>query len=358
MSDPYASLNSLYATFGQVAKAVDEASQGRTEYERERAMFSVVSAYSLAEEMWIFKADPARPVFSDWMANGRKTAGDSPYTIYLTAPIHPENTYRLYGKLGQPTYFGIQIYKRVQGFNAPSRNTNLDAIQVNADGSFEIICSRERPEKAANWLPLADQDFLVMTREYRVDPRVQEPMQVQIECLVSDGTPPPSLAERVEKAASYFKSIVFSTMEILDLLRRGVNQFAPPDSEIRAPQYGDSLFPTQDTYYDGFVVSLKPGEALKLTGRLPEKWVYTSFVFYDLWYATLNYPEERCFLTGEDLILNPDGTYTIFVSAEDPERPNWIQMGKLHEGLFSYRWMVADSNPKPDVEVVRIADPR
>ena len=118
MTDPYASLNNLYATFGEVVKAVNEASQGRTEYERERAMFSVVSAYSLAEEMWIFKADPARPVFSDWMANGRKTAGDSPYTIYLSAPIHPGNTYRLYGKVGQPTYFGIQIYKRIQGFNA------------------------------------------------------------------------------------------------------------------------------------------------------------------------------------------------------------------------------------------------
>jgi hypothetical protein len=39
VTDPYASLNNLYATFGQVVKAVDEASQGRTEYERERVIF-------------------------------------------------------------------------------------------------------------------------------------------------------------------------------------------------------------------------------------------------------------------------------------------------------------------------------
>jgi hypothetical protein len=64
---------------------------------------------------------------------------------------------------------------------------------------------------------------------------------------------------------------------------------------------------------------------------------------------------ERCYLTSQDLILNPDGTYTVYISSEDPGRPNWIQMGRLREGLFSYRWMVADSNPKPDVELVKIS---
>jgi hypothetical protein len=45
------------------------------------------------------------------------------------------------------------------------------------------------------------------------------------------------------------------------------------------PKYGDSLFPTKDTFYDGFFVKLRPGEAIKLTGKLPDNWVYTSFVF-------------------------------------------------------------------------------
>jgi hypothetical protein len=234
-------------------------------------------------------------------------------------------------------------------------NTDLSAMRVEADGSFEIVCSRDRPEQAANWLPLVDDDYLIMTREYRVDPETQAPMQIQIECVDSDGAPPPSLAERVDKAASYFKSIVFSTMEIADLLRRGVNRFAPPDGAVRIPKYGDSLFPNKGTFYDGFLVSLRPGEALQLTGRLPSKSAYASFVFYDLWYATLDYPVERCYLTSQDLILNPDGTYTVYISSEDPGRPNWIQMGRLREGLFSYRWMVADSNPKPDVELVKIS---
>jgi len=83
-----------------------------------------------------------------------------------------------------------------------------------------------------------------------------------------------------------------------------------------------------------------------------------SFVFCDRWYATLDHPQVRCYLTGKDLRLNPDGTYAIYLSPGDPGNPNWIQMGGPHEGLFSYRYMLADSNPKPHVQVVELTERR
>ena len=66
----------------------------------------------------------------------------------------------------------------------------------------------------------------------------------------------------------------------------------------------------------------------------------------------------RCYLTGRDLQFEPDGSYEIYLSPEDPGHPNWIQMGNLYEGLFSYRYMLADANPKPTIEVVRIENMR
>ena len=352
MTDPYNALNTLQATFAEVTETVERHTQHLSETEREAAMFAVVAAFSLAQEMWIFKADPARPAFTDWMANGRKTAGDSPYTVYLSTPVSARFSYRLSGVIGQPTYFGLQLYKQVHGFNAQSGVMPLDAIAINPDGSFEVFISKERPAGAANWLPLADDDYILMTREYRYDPVEQTPVSIAIER--NDDAPSAAipLVQRVEKAAAYFKSIVYSTIEIAALLP--TNAFAPPDAEVRTPKYGDSLFPTKATFYDGFFVSVKPGEAIKMTGRLPEKWTYVSFVFYDRWYASLNYPRVRCYLTGRDLQFNPDGTYTIYMAVEDPGHPNWIQMGDLSEGLFSYRYMLADSNPKPEIEIVRI----
>jgi hypothetical protein len=352
MNDSYAPINQMQEVFAKVAKEVDDVTAGLSDYERERAMFAVISALSLAQEMWVFKGDPAQPAFTDWMSHGRKTAGDSPYTVYLTTPLNAKYSYRLHGNLGDATYFGAQLYKQVHGFNAPSNVISSDQIITDAGGNFEIALSKTRPEGAVNWLQLCDDDYVMMTREYRYDPLVQRPVQLHIERTDSASSESIPLATRVEKASTYFQSIVLSTIEIASLL--SVNEFSPPNADVRMPKYGDSLFPNKDTYYDGFFVRLQPGQAIKMTGRLPEKWAFVSFVFYDRWYATLDYPRERCYLTGKDLVFNDDGSYTIYLSAEDPGHPNWIQMGRLHEGLYSYRYMVADSNPKPSIEIVNV----
>lgn len=354
MIDQFAAYHAVRGIFDRTAQVVDEATAQLNDLERERALFALVSAYGLAQEMWIFKADPARPAFTDWMAHGRKTAGDSPYTVYLSTPVSVRHTYRVWGNLGQATYFGMQLYRQAHGFNAPSGRLSQDNFVVDAGGNFEVILAKEKPEGVTNWLPLADDDYVLMTREYRYDPAQQTPVTVHIERSDALSGAPLPLAGRVEKAARYFEAMILSTMEIASML--AVNDFSPPDAEVRTPKYGDTLFPTKDTSYDGFFVRLRPGEAIELHGRLPGVWRYVSFVFYDRWYATLDYPTVRCYLTAKDLHFNPDGSYTIYLSPEDPGRPNWIQTGGLTEGLFSYRYMLADSNPHPAVRVVRLGD--
>ena len=136
MSDPLDTVRTLDATFASTAKAVQDVVAKLDEAERERALLSLVSAYSLAQEMWIFKADPARPAFTDWMAHGRKTAGDSPWTVYLTTPVSPRHSYRVRGNLGDAAYFGMQLYRQVQGFNAPSAQLAQDGLVVDSGGDF------------------------------------------------------------------------------------------------------------------------------------------------------------------------------------------------------------------------------
>ena len=165
MSDPLHAARTLDNAFQTAAQAVEKVVGGLNDLERERALLALVSAHSLAQEMWIFKANPAQPAFTNWMAHGRKTAGDSPHTVYLTAPVSPRHTYRLHGSLGDATYFGLQVYRQVQGFNAPSGRLAQDDFKVDADGHFEIYLAKERPADATNWVPLGDDDYLIMTRE-------------------------------------------------------------------------------------------------------------------------------------------------------------------------------------------------
>jgi restriction system protein len=72
----------------------------------------------------------------------------------------------------------------------------------------------------------------------------------------------------------------------------------------------------------------------------------------DRWYATLVYPKVCCYRTAKDLAHEPDGSNVIYISSQDPGHPNWIDIGGLQEGQFSYRYMLADSNPRPTVEIV------
>ncbi len=355
MSDPFDTYRTLGESIARMQQSVDEVTAGLSEYERQRAVFALVSALGLTIDMWIEKGDPAAPAFTDWMENGRKTAGDSPYTVYLSTPVDSRHVYRVWGNLGQATYFGMQLYRQQQGFNATSGRLSPEELQADSDGNFEVILSAERPANEANWFPLAKDDYVLMTREYRYDPVQQRPVVVQIERIDHEPAEPVALETRVRKAASFLVSSVLSTIEIAQML--SVNEFSPPTAEVRTPKYGDSLFPTKDTFYDGFFVRLEPGQAVELTGRLPETWRYVSFVFYDRWYATLDYPETRCYLTAKDLRFEPDGSYRIYISPEDPGHPNWIQMGSLYEGLFSYRYMLADSNPHPTVRIVEVARP-
>ncbi|MGL4651090.1 MAG: DUF1214 domain-containing protein, partial [Caldilineaceae bacterium] len=211
-TESFAAYRSMQEAFEKTLAAVESLTAGLSDLERERATFALVCAHSLAQEMWIFKADPAHPAFTDWMAHGRKTAGDSPYTVYLSTPVSAQHTYRVWGNLGQSTYFGMQLYRQVQGFNAPSEK--LSSFQADAEGNFEVILSSERPANAANWLPLSPDDYVLMTREYRYDPALQRPMTVNIERLDTTPVAPIPLADRVRKAASYFESIVLSTIEI------------------------------------------------------------------------------------------------------------------------------------------------
>ena len=46
----------------------------------------------------------------------------------------------------------MQLYRQVQGFNAPSAQLAQDGLVVDSGGDFEIVVSRERPEGVANWL--------------------------------------------------------------------------------------------------------------------------------------------------------------------------------------------------------------
>jgi hypothetical protein len=326
--------------------------EGHDTIEADRALQFVLSAYDLAVEMWFQKGDPAAPQLTNWEQPWRKYGGDNPTTTYLSAPVAPGHIYRLQGDAGNAVYAGVQAYTKGPGYNAPSANISSTAL-VGDDGRIDLTIGGNEPGKGRPWLPLADGDYLIMVRLYHQAPELATP-PFAIERTDREPMPVRSAAERAATAGAFFRDEVLSTMAVTDALRAaGVNAYPPPEAPVHRPRYTGALFPTLDNVYDGFFADLAPGQALRLRGRPPIAH-YSSFVFYDRWFNTPDFPAHRCYRTLGELDLNPDGTYEILLGPDDPGHPNWIDTAGLSQGIFAIRCLLPETRHLPEVEVVQI----
>lgn len=355
-------LDSIVRTFENYIQKVGEISASLSPVEQERAAAFLAGTYSLVMESYVDHGNPEEPELTSWMTRYRKFAGDNPYTIYSQAPVNFQYEYKLSGKKGNNTYFGLQMYSLKAGFNLASANIGLKDIQFNPDSTFEIYISKERPQGAVNWVPVAEGDHCFIIRQYfasRNDNDIH-PCILKIE-RTDNNIPliPVALASyhaRLENANKMLVDYIAGTIEITTILRENaLNGYAKPGAKILQPQYGGSMYPTKDNLYEGFWVSLKPGEAIHLHGKLPKAF-YASYVFYDRWYQTPDYRKVNSFRTMDELVLNADGSYDIYISPETIKHPNWIDTGGLYEGSYSSRYMMSEDKEFPSVEVVKIKD--
>jgi hypothetical protein len=310
------------------------------------------AALSLSLEMWFEKGDPTDPTFTEWEHSWRKFGGDNPGTVYATAPVDPTGRYRITGDAPGARYVGIQVYTRGPGYNAPSANLGDEGLAITDAGNFSVEIGGEAPADGRPWIPLVEDDYLVMVRVYRRDVFGPAPV-LRIEQIEGGSGVAPTVDERADAAVAFLREAVLSTISVTDVLRAaGSNAYPAPDAPVHRPEYTGALFPTLDNVYDGCWVDLGPGELLEVRGRLPRA-RYSSFVWYDRWFATPDYRRVRCFRTSHDLVVDPDGSYTLFVGPDDPGHPNWIDSDGLTQGIFAIRCLLPEERSLPDLRVVR-----
>jgi hypothetical protein len=339
----------LAAALADTAAEVQQEVDGLGPVEADRALHFVMAAYDLAVEMWFQKGDPAAPVLTNWERPWRKYGGDNPTTSYLSAPVLPGHRYRLRGNAGGAVYAGVQLYTKGPGYNAPSANIS-DRNLVDGSGKIDLLIGGTGTD-GRPWLPLVTDDYLVMLRLYHHEPTTVSGFSLQrVDDDPLDAVP---VARRVERADAYFREEVRSTMAVTETLRAaGVNAYPPTGAPIHRPRYTGALFPTIDNVYDGFFVDLRPGQALRLRGRLPRA-RFSSFVFYDRWFSTPDFPAHHCYLTDQDIERDGDGSYEIILGPDDPGHPNWVDTAGLLQGIFAIRCLLPQERTLPEVEVIR-----
>ncbi len=190
-----------------------------------------------------------------------------------------------------------------------------------------------------------------MVRLYHRDVVTADP-GLTLRCLDAESGAGPSMVHRAADAEAFFRDEIASTMAVTEVLRAaGVNSYPPPGARACAQRrYTGALFPALDNVYDGFYISLGPGQALRLRGRPPTA-RFWSLVFYDRWFNTPDIAAHRCYLIDADVQLDADGGYEVVLSPDDPGHLNWIDTAGLTEGIFAIRCLLPQHRDLPSAEV-------
>ena len=296
---------------------------------------------------------------ADWpslvqvMSPARKFYVDNPDTLYHRATLDPRLSYRVRGRRGEELYLAFCVYGLRGRSNAILANVCDDEMIFADDGTFELVLSTERPEGAANWLPLNGNARTLVTRQYFTN-RNQRPAELNIETLEPQS--PPSapdeklIARRIRGLAESVTRTLAATEKASDLWLQKPNEVSV---DSKADDWA-SLFATPDNDYVGGWYALAEDEALVMEGRAPAC-RYWSVQLCSRWLESRDYASRQVVLNHSQVQLEEDGSFKIAIAHQDPGLPNWLDTAGHSEGGAIFRWLLPVGEwERPALRVIKI----
>jgi hypothetical protein len=176
--------------------------------------------------------------------------------------------------------------------------------------------------------------------------------------LVNDNPLLASLASLIPPLAIAEAPLVRGTLTALLMIARGANQEAKymalattdPEGQLRPPNVmtepaSNAEFLANQLQSNGYF-QLADNQALVLTIDKGSAGFFNVPVYND-WTITDDYWNQQTSLNIDQAVANPDGTYTLVVSPNDPGVANWVSTGGLNQGIISMRFQNV-SDPEQD----------
>ncbi len=302
-------------------------------------------------------SDPRFPQFFQLANETIKIGNDNPDNYYQNVNISGKYDYRIWGTRGTVNY--LSLGTKAGGFGSsggmePTGQLNGSDMQINADGSFELIVSAT--QKAGNWLPMQPNTTSIVVRQSFNDRKKETPAKLHIECLNAEGDNflnPAQFFQQLQNTTRFMKGTANIFVDWMELYREHLNKL-PSDNQERCMAAGGD----RSIHYLQSFWKLAPDEALLIHARTIPNCRTWNFQLSNYWMESLDYRYYKIHVNKHTAAYEKDGSAVIVVAHQDPgaKYPNWLHTTGHDQGGMLFRWVEADSHPPVDCEVVKFAD--
>ncbi|MCX2929442.1 hypothetical protein ORI20_04100 [Mycobacterium sp. CVI_P3] len=294
----------------------------------------------------VLSSDPARPTLINAQYSPWNWGHSNPDTLYLSARIDDNHDYRISGTLGSvsQTTFGVYTGKDDQGTAVKVLAEDLD---VDSDGTFELVFSRE--QQGRNWfeLPRGAESFCCY-QTYGDWDRERKGV-IRIECLgdVAAAQPRPLGAAIAAFDAHLTESRELFTMWVKDIPSRVFGalpkNFAIPPMQPPSAMAGAWFVP--------IAWELGDDQALVIDYEIPDGSPYAGICLTDRWSAMIDIETRQTSLNlGQSQIV--DGRVRMLLSTSDFGVPNWLDARGYRSGVVTWRASASSQPATPVVTVI------
>ena len=309
-------------------------------------------------EWYVEFNDPAFPVLYVPSHETIKIGADNPDNLYQKAVLDGRHEYRLRGRRGTVYYLSFLTSKGSYAESSRQIETGFldgEQLQIEPDGSFEIIISARRHE--GNWLPMELETIALLVRQTFMDRSTEKPAELVIERLDRGATPEPLTAEQLDAGLRTAASFVNNTARLFadwsqSYLPRP-NELPPADQKLCHSVGGDqNIF-----YYHGYF-ELAEDEALVIeVERIPECRAW-NLQADNYWMESLDYRYHRIHVNKHTAKYRPDGSVRVILAHRDPGLDNWLDTAGHRNGTLCFRWIAAAEIVDPSCRVLKFSELR
>ena len=320
----------------------DPASQNRVDLAAGMRHLLVLLAAGI-DEVLRFDPDPilcVQPTSTDDLVTWGM---ECPDCIYTRAVLRGGESYRLFGNRGTARYVGLQTMNGI----VATANELVDELEVDADGSFEVVLSAE--ERAGNWMRIDGDHPTLTVRHFFYDWDTEVASSLRIERL---GDAVAADGGSVDREVAVSRQLValgdFVHDNLAFFLKFGaaapLNGFLPPIDRTDMGAAAENR-PVIGRW------ELRPDEALIVEVEPPEG-IYWSFSIGNPWWETIHYGRHQSSLNAHQVAVDSDGLVRVVLCEGDPGVANWLDTAGHSNGPIILRCVRTKTAPTPTTRIV------